>query len=308
MPTPKLVLLDGHALIHRAFHAIAPLSTSAGEPVNAVFGFASMLFNVLEIEKPEYLAVAFDRKGPTFRHHADENYKATRAPTDPLLIAQIQRIYQLVRALQIPIFAESGFEADDVLATLARLVAAANLHTIIVSGDRDLLQLVSAKVSVHDLSGGYRKSVNWTPAVVREKYGFGPELIPDYKALSGDASDNLPGVAGIGPKTATELLQQFGSLGGIYEHLGELRPAVREKLEKNADSAWHCHRMATLRTDAPVEFHLADCAAHAVDHAAVTQLFAELEFRTLVGRFNRLFPATTDTPKNAAASGQLSLF
>ncbi len=287
----KLVILDGHAIIHRAFHAIRPLHTSSGELVNAVFGFTSMMLNVLEIEKPDCLAVAFDRKGKTFRHHADKEYKATRTKTDPNLISQIRRIYEIARAFSIPIFTASGFEADDVLGTICEKVKnEENLKTIIVSGDRDMLQLVNEKVSVHDLNGGYRKSVNFTPTEVKEKYGFSPKLIPDFKGLAGDSSDNLKGVEGVGPKTATALIQKFGILEKIYEHLREVKESVRSRLERDRENAFLSKRLATIRKDAQIDWKMEDCQLQDFDHEVVLKLFDELEFYSLKKRFGKLFP------------------
>ncbi len=294
----KLVILDGHAIIHRAFHAIQPLTTSRGELVNAVFGFTSMLFNVVEIERPDCLAVTFDRKEKTFRHHADANYKATRAKTADELIAQIRRVYEIVRAFSIPIFAEKGFEADDVIATICeKLVPAeAGIQIVVVSGDRDLLQLVNAKVAVHDLNGGYRKAVRFDEAAVVAKYGFTPEFVPDFKGLSGDASDNLKGVAGVGPKTASDLIREFGTVENIFANLEKVKPTVRAKLESDRDSAFHSKKMATLRRDAPIDFDLRNCELAEFDREKVEKLFDELEFFSLARRFAKLFPA-----KNAPA-------
>ena len=286
----KLVILDGHAIIHRAFHAIQPLNTSSGELVNAVFGFTSMLLNILEIEKPDYIAIAFDRKGKTFRHHADANYKATRKKTAPELIGQIGRIYEIARAFSIPIFSENGFEADDILGGICEKVKAEDLHVVVVSGDRDLLQLVNEKVSVHDLSGGYRKSVNFNPEAVEKKYGFPPKFIPDFKGLAGDASDNLKGVEGIGEKTATSLIQEFGSLEKIYENLEKIKPTVQAKLEKNQENAFLSKRLATIRCDAQIEWQLEDCRLNDFDREKVLGLFEDLEFHSLIKRLSKVLP------------------
>jgi len=290
----KLVILDGHAIIHRAFHAIQPLNTSSGELVNAVFGFTSMLLNILEIEKPDYIAIAFDRKGKTFRHHADANYKATRKKTAPELIGQIGRIYEIARAFSIPIFSENGFEADDILGGICEKVKAEDLHVVVVSGDRDLLQLVNEKVSVHDLSGGYRKSVNFNPEAVEKKYGFPPKFIPDFKGLAGDASDNLKGVEGIGEKTATSLIQEFGSLEKIYENLEKIKPTVQAKLEKNQENAFLSKRLATIRRDAQIEWQLEDCRLNDFDRKKVLGLFENLEFHSLIKRLSKVLPTKVE--------------
>ena len=287
----KLILIDGHAIIHRAFHAIQPLNTSSGELVNAVFGFTSMLLNVLEIEKPDYLAVTFDKKGATFRHHADETYKATRSKCPEELVMQIKRVYEIVRSFNFPIFAQAGFEADDMLGSIVeRVKDEEDLHIIIVSGDRDLLQLVNEKVSLHDLNGGYRKSMQFTPAEVEAKYGLPAKLIPDYKGLVGDSSDNIAGVMGIGPKNASELLQKYGSLEGIYENIEEIKPTTREKLIAGKDSAFHSRMLATIRRDAQFDWDLPACKLSDFDREEVTQLFMELEFHSLLKRFEKLFP------------------
>ncbi len=298
------MILDGHAIIHRAFHAIKPLHTSSGELINAVFGFTSMLLNIIEIEQPNYIAVAFDRKGKTFRHHADTNYKATRTKTSPDLIFQIKRIYEITRAFSIPIFSGNGFEADDILGTICEIVKDKDLRTIIVSGDRDLLQLVNEKVSVHDLSGGYRKSVNFTPEKVVAKYGFAPKFIPDFKGLAGDASDNLKGVAGVGEKTARDLICEFGNLEAIYKNLPQIRESVQTKLEKNIKNAFLSKRLATIRRDAQIEWDLKKCKLENFNHEDVLNLFDKLEFYSLKKRFEKLFSTKMETKKIE----QLSLF
>lgn len=287
----KIVLIDGHAIIHRAFHAIQPLTTSTGELVNAVYGFTSMLLNVLEIEKPDCIVVTFDKKGPTFRHRADETYKATRSKTPDELIRQIKRVYEIVRAFNIPIFAQAGFEADDMIAALCeKIKSLGGYRVIIVSGDRDLLQLVDETVSVHDLTGGYRQSTNFTPAEVQTKYGFAPQYIPDYKGLVGDTSDNLAGVMGVGPKGATGLIEKYGSLEKIYEHLDEVPGKLREKLETGRESAFHSKKMATLRRDAQLDWDIRACEVTDFDREKVLDLLTELEFKSLAERFRKLFP------------------
>ena len=276
----KLVLLDGHAIIHRAFHAIRPLNTSAGELVNAV---------------------TFDRKGPTFRHREDENYKANRTETPDELISQIKRVYEIVRAFSVPIFAEKGLEADDMLGSIvAKVKSEKDLQTVVVSGDRDLLQLVGKLISVHDLTGGYRNAVKFTPAEVEKKYGFGPKFIPDFKGLVGDASDNLKGVMGIGPKSATDLIRQFGSLENIYDNLPAIKESVREKLDRDRENAFQTKRMTTIRCDAPLDWNIEDCKLNSFDRAEVLRLLEELEFHSLIKRFEKLFP--TEAEQTAAAS------
>lgn len=303
----KLILIDGHAIIHRAFHAIQPLNTSSGELVNAVFGFTSMLLNVLEIEKPDYIAVTFDKKGATFRHHADETYKATRSKCPDELVMQIKRVYEIVRSFNIPIFAQAGFEADDMLGSIVeRVKSEEDLKTIIVSGDRDLLQLVNEKVSLHDLNGGYRKSIQFTPTEVEAKYGLPAKLIPDFKGLVGDSSDNIAGVIGIGPKNASELLQKYGNLEGVYANIEEIKPTTREKLIAGKDSAFHSRMMATIRRDAQFDWSLEACKLSDFDREKVIQLFDELEFYSLSKRLEKLFPKLMEIIKPKPT--QTSLF
>ncbi len=306
----KLVLLDGHAIIHRAFHAIRPLTTSSGEPVNAVFGFGSMLFNVLEIEKPDYLVATFDEKGPTKRAELDDTYKANRSAPPDELIPQFARCRELAATFNIPIYAQQGYEADDLIGTIThKLKNETSIHTIIVSGDRDLLQLVNEKVSVHDLTGGYRKSVSFTPAAVLEKYGFTPEFVPDYKGLAGDASDNIAGVPGVGPKTATELIQKYGHLEEIWRNLDQIKPdSRRARLATNYEKALHCRQMATVMCEIPIDWDLKDCQLHDFEPETVLQFFDELEFRTLKARAQKLFPEQFHALANPAARGQQSLF
>ena len=223
------------------------------------------------------------------------------------MISQIGRVYEIVRAFSIPIFAENGFEADDILSAICeRMKGKKDFQTIVVSGDRDLLQLVDERISVHDLAGGYRKAVRFTPKEVEKKFGFAPKLIPDFKGLAGDASDNLKGVEGIGPKNATDLIQQFGTLEKIYEHLDQVKESVREKLERDREAALHSKKMATLRSDAQIDFDLEKCCLEEFDREAVLKLFGELEFHSLTQRFEKLFPPNVDIPTETVE--QPSLF
>ena len=287
----KLILLDSHAIIHRAFHAIRPLTSPAGHFVHAVYGFASILFSVLEIEHPTYIAAAFDRPEKTFRHEADAAYKATRADTSPDLISQFPLVHAVVDALAIPTLEAPGYEADDMLGTVVALLPTLppDLHIIIVSGDRDLLQLVSPHVSVHDLTKGYRESVSFTPDVVQTRYGFPPLRLPEYKGLAGDTSDNLPGVRGIGDKTAKDLVARYGTLEDLYAHLDELTPTLRDKLLAGRTEAFRCRDMATIHCSAPLQFDLASCSVRDCDANIAEALFLELGFRSLLPRLRRLF-------------------
>ena len=297
-----LILIDGYSLAYRAYHALpTDLSTSKGELTNAVYGFASMLLNVLRDYKPNYMAVAFD-VGPSFRHQEFAAYKAQRAATPDELTSQLNRIEELVEAFRIPVYAAEGYEADDVLGTLARQAAERGLDTLIVTGDRDALQLVGPHVRV--LTSGRRFSdvILYDEKAVRERFGLAPSQLVDFKALVGDKSDNIPGVPGIGEKTATRLLQQFGSLEGIYEHLEEVEPPkVREALSAFREAVFQYRHLVTIVQDAPVTLDLERCRTGQYDVERVKALFRDLEFRTLLDRL----PAP---PKEAAGPAQLRLF
>jgi DNA polymerase-1 len=286
-----LVLVDGNSLLHRAFHAIPPLTTKKGELTNAVFGFASTLFKVLHEQKPEYVAVTFDRAAPTFRHQEYQAYKANRPEAPEGLFDQMARIRQLLQVLQIPTFEIDGFEADDLLGTLSAQAAGLGVDTLIVTGDSDALQLVNPQVRVLVPRRTFSDVSIFDPALVRERYCLTAAQLIDFKALKGDASDNIPGVPGIGEKTATQLLQQYQTLEGVYEHLAELRPRIKELLEKHREQAWQSRRLATIVTTAPVLLDLEACRTAAYDHAQAVELLRELEFNSLVNRL----PGTTPT-------------
>ena len=286
MDKPLLVLFDGHALIHRAFHALPSLSVSkTGEPTGAVYGFVLMLLKVLQDYRPTHLAIAFDRPTPTFRHLEFEEYKAQRPKAPDELVRQIGRVRDVVRAFNIPIFEMDGYEADDILGTIARQTAGEGTDTIIVTGDNDELQLASEKVKVLLPQRGFVEAALHDAASAAEKYGVQPAQIPDIKGLAGDVTDNIPGVAGVGGKTAAKLIQQFGSVEGIYEHLEEVTPEkLREILRSQESQARQSKRLATIVTDVPIKFDLDSCRAGTYDRDAVVQLFRELEFFKVLSR------------------------
>ena len=299
----KLVLIDGHALAYRAFYALPDdMATSKGELINAVFGFTSMLLSVLSDEEPSHIAVAFD-KGPTFRHEEYEEYKAHRAKMPDEMRTQMERVRQVVQALDIPIYEQEGFEADDVLGTIARQAKEKGVDTLIVTGDQDLLQLVDDHTRVLTSRWRFSDTVIYDEEGVREKYGIEPEQLADYKGLIGDKSDNIPGVYGVGEKTATKLLNKYGDLEHIYENLEEVSTRFRNRLEESKEEAFLSRRLATIVRDAPVELALESCRLHTFDREEVEELFRELEFRTL---FKRLPDARNSAPKGVAH--QLSMF
>ncbi len=295
MSRPKIVLIDGHSLAYRAFFALPPtLATSKGELTNAVYGFASMLLDVLENEHPDYIAVAFD-VGRTFRHELFDEYKGHRAKQPDELAVQFDRIYQLVDAFDIPIFTAEGYEADDVIGTLARQAVEQGLDVVIVTGDTDAFQLIDDHTIV--LTSGRRFSDvrRYDVAAVRERYGLEPHQLVDYKALVGDPSDNIPGVRGIGDKTARKLLQTYGSLDSIYAHLDDITPTrVQNALRRGRDAAFLSRELVRIRTDVPITLNLDAARTRDFDRQRVLELFRELEFNSLVGRIP--LPAGQTTP------------
>ena len=292
MNKPLLVLFDGNALIHRAFHALPPLTVSkTGEMVSAVYGFALMLLKVINELKPTHYAIAFDKAAPTFRHQLFDQYKAQRPKTPEELLGQLGRVRQLVEAFHIPIFELEGYEADDVLGTLSQQASNQNTDTIIVTGDADTMQLVSPQVKVlyPRPRGSFSDTILYDEAAVSQKYGVKPEQIADFKGLVGDPSDNIPGVHGVGEKTAVKLIQQFGSVEQIYAHIDEVTPArLQTILRENEAVARQSKELATIVTQTPVTLNLADCQISQYDRHQVTELFRELEFVSLLPKLPQI--------------------
>ncbi|MCX7671112.1 MAG: DNA polymerase I, partial [Anaerolineae bacterium] len=305
MSASKLVLIDGHSLAFRAFHAL-PLTLTApdGELTNAVFGFTSMLLNVLRDQQPEYVAVAFD-VGKTFRHEMFPEYKGHRERMPDELRTQVERIKQVVETLNIPIFTADGFEADDVLATLARQASAQGVETLIVTGDRDILQVVDDRVHVLTSGRQFSDTIIYDPAAVQEKYGLRPEQLVDFKALVGDKSDNIPGVRGIGEKTAAELLQKYGTLDNIYAHLEEIKPErVRKALEAGRADAELSRKLGRIATDVPLQLDLRACRTREYDRAKAIALFQDLAFRSLAEKLPVPSVVREAEPVPAAAAAE----
>ncbi|MQY72286.1 MAG: DNA polymerase I, partial [Dehalococcoidia bacterium] len=294
MKRPLLVLFDGNAIIHRAYHAFqssrSPVIltvSKTGEVVSAVYGFTQMLLKTLNELKPTHYAIAFDKKGPTFRHQLFDQYKAHRPPTPPELISQLDRVRQMVEAFRIPIFELDGYEADDLLGTLSHQASKQDVDTIIVTGDADAMQLVSPHVKV--LYPEHRKSfsdaVLFDEAAVTRKYGVKPEQITDLKGLVGDPSDNIPGVPSVGPMNASRLIQQFGTIEEIYAHIDEVTPLrIQRLLRENEAIARQSKHLATIVIEAPAELKLNECQMGQYDRETVNELFRELEFVRLRDR------------------------
>ena len=311
MSNPKLVLIDGHSLAFRAFHAI-PLGLTApdGELTNAVFGFTSMLLNVLRDQQPEYVAVAFD-VGKTFRHEMFPAYKGHRERMPDELRTQIERIKQVVETLNIPIFTAEGFEADDVLATLARQAEGEGVDSLIVTGDRDILQVVNEHIRVLTSGRQFSDTIIYDPPAVEEKYSLRTDQLVDYKALIGDKSDNIPGVRGIGEKGAVALLQKYGTLEAVYTHLAEVTPERTKKalVEGEAD-AWQSQTLGRIILDVPIQLDLAACHTRDYDRAKSVELFHDLGFRSLVEKLPAVEAEVREGERESGGAGeeQLALF
>jgi DNA polymerase-1 len=283
---PVLVLIDGHALAYRAYFALASsgFHTRSGEPTHAVYGFALMLLVVWDECKPDYMAVTFDT-GETFRHKQYAEYKATREKAPEDMDSQMERIWQMVKAFNLPVFTADNFEADDVLGTLARQASQAGVETIIVTGDRDAFQLVSPAVKVLISGRSFSDRELYDEARVEQRYGLPARQLVELKGLAGDTSDNIPGVKGIGEKGGVKLLHKYGSLEGIYEHLDELPDGQRARLEAGREEAFLSRALSRIMTDVPgCELDLAACRTRDFDRDQVLRLFQELEFRSLYDR------------------------
>lgn len=292
----RLILLDSHAIIHRAYHGMPDFSTSKGEPTGGLYGLCTMLFSAIEMLKPDYVVAAYDLPKPTHRHEAYKDYKAGRAKTDDALVTQIIRSREIFNALHIPMYDKEGFEADDILGTIVdKTLKDKNIEVIIASGDMDTLQLVSdKKVQVYTLKKGIKDTILYDEKAVRERFGFGPELLPDYKGLRGDPSDNIIGIKGIGEKTATILITKFGSIEEIYKALKKdkeqfieagITPRIIELLETGKEDAEFSKVLATIRRDAPIDWKLPDKTwRDGIDVDKAAKLFADLEFRTMTSK------------------------
>lgn len=301
---PRLYLIDGHALAYRAYFALTRAadssrwSTKAGEPTAGTYGFTSILLRLLEQDAPEYLAVSFDT-GKTFRDDLYPEYKATRDKMPEDLGAQLDRIRQVVDAFGIPVLEAVGFEADDVLGTVARQAAREGIHVVILTGDRDLLQLADKDITIQLAGHKLAEAVDYNPKAVEARFGVRPDQLVDFKALVGDPSDNIPGVKGIGEKTAADLLNKFSTLDGIYDHLDQAPTRWRNLLEAGRQQALLSRRLATIVTDVPIDVDLQACRRQPYDRERVVELFRELEFRSLLARL----------PADAEDHGQqMSLF
>ncbi len=279
----KLAIIDAHALIHRAYHALPPMTTTDGTPTNAVYGFTTMLLKMMATLKPTHVIAAFDMKGPTFRHEKYEDYKAHRKALDDDLIVQFDIVRKVAQAFSIPVLEKSGYEADDIIGTVVKRLKK-EIPIVIITGDMDTLQLVEENVSVFAPKRGMADTILYTPEIVQEVYGFAPTLIPDYKGLAGDSSDNIKGVAGIGTKTAKELVGAYGALENIFKHVDDLPTRAKTRLTGHEDDALFSRELATIHQDAPIEVSLEDAVFDNYNERNVREIFRALGFRTLLSR------------------------
>jgi DNA polymerase I len=297
----KVVIIDGNALIHRSFHALPPtITTRDGEIVNAVFGFTSGLLKAIKDLKPDYLVATFDLKGPTFRHEKFKEYKATRTKAPDELYKQIPRVKEVVKAFNIPIYEISKYEADDLIGTICSKIGN-GMDKVIVTGDMDILQLIDDTTKVYRMSRGVSDYVLFGENEVVDKYNIKPSQVIDYKALRGDASDNIPGVKGVGDKTATTLLAEFRTLDGIYKNIDseKIKPRIQNLLKDDRDNAYLSYDLATIVQDAPVEFNLDDALVNDFDKEKVVKLLTNLEFKSLLNRVRELGSDNVTSEENS---------
>jgi len=316
----RLVLIDGNAILHRAYHALPPLTAPDGSLVNAVYGFTAMLMRIFNELIPSHIAVAFDRPKPTFRKKLFAGYQAKRPKMDVELAGQIEKVHDVVRAFGIPIFEKDGFEADDIIGTLCREAQNPKSkiqnpdgqkidQTIIVSGDKDLLQLVNGNTYAYVPTKGLSEAKLYMEKDVVERMGVSPTLIPDLKGLMGDASDNYPGVDGIGPKTAVDLLTRYKTLKGIYSNLkkakGTISESVIEKLKKGEGSANLSKNLATIRTDVKLDATLGTAHLTTLDTPEARKILGDLHFHSLLKRLTGdTKQETSDKQEKKSKTGQ----
>jgi DNA polymerase I len=300
----RLMLLDSNGLIYRGYHALPPLTTSKGELVNAVFGFCSILLRGIQDVQPEYVAACFDLPGPTFRHEQFAAYKATRAPMPDDLRSQFPKVREVVAALGIPVYELAGYEADDVIGTITRDMDARGLDTTVVTGDLDMLQIVTEHTRLMTTRQGVDSTVYYTPDKIWERFELRPDQMIDYKALKGDPTDNIPGIPGVGEKTAAKVVRDFGSLEAVYARLDEVKPdKLRDKLAEAREQVFVSRELSRIVRDLPISLDLEASRLADYDRAEVVRLFREFEFRSLIDRL----PALTGESAGDAAEALRSV-
>ncbi len=286
----KLIIIDGNAILHRAYHAYPPLTNNKGQVINAVYGFFSMLFTIIVDQKPEYLAVCFDMAAPTFRKAMFVGYHANRIELPEDFVPQIVLVHELLEKMKVGIFELEGYEADDLIGTLAtRAATEKKIDTVIVTGDRDMLQLVNKKVKVLMPLLGMTKTALFDEKAVEEKYGVTPAQFIDYKALIGDASDGYPGVTGIGPKGASNLLKEYGTFENLYQNIPNLPEKIGLKLATDAEQAALAKKLATIEKNVPTQFDIQKCKTSDFNIQNLREAFLDQGFNTLTKRLDTVF-------------------
>jgi len=276
-----LLIIDGNAILHRTYHALPALTNKKGQLVNAVYGFASILLKALREIKPEYICATFDLAQPTFRHKIFKEYKAKRIKAPQELYDQLPIIKNLLKAFNIPIFEKEGFEADDIIGTIVYQIRNTKYKILILTGDLDTLQLVDKNTKVLT---GLKDMIVYDENKIKQRYGLEPKQIVDFKALKGDPSDNIPGVPGIGEKTAIELLKKYKTLVNIYANLDSIKQSVRKRIEEQEEQAFFSKKLTTIKHNVPIKFDLNKCVTKDYEKNKVIDFFQELGFRSLIKR------------------------
>lgn len=288
----RFIIIDSNSVIHRAFHALPSLSTKNGEAVNAVYGFLLVFLKIIKEFKPEFVFACFDAPGPTFRHKKFKEYKAKRPPAPKELYDQIPKVKEILNSFSVPIFEKQGFEGDDLVGTIANLIkkkqAFPSPDIIIVSGDTDLLQLVDENVKVYLLKRGVKETILYNAKLVKEKYNLEPKQLVDFKGLKGDPSDNIPGIIGIGPKTAVDLIKKFGQVENIYKNLDSLPSKLKEKLFASKDQAFFSKSLVQIKTDIDIDFDIKKYQFFNIDLNKTKETLKNFNFLSLVDRVSKI--------------------
>lgn len=288
--TDRLIILDSNALLHRSFHALPPLTTKSGQETGAVYGYLLTFLKAQKDTQANYVVACFDTKAKTFRHEKFQDYKAHRPATPSGIVSQIPITKEVLKTLGIPVFAMEGFEADDLIATICKKAVEqkSDLEIFVVSGDLDNLQLVNDRVKVYTLGKGIKDTIIYDAQKVKERFGVDPLQMNDFKALVGDASDNVPGVPGIGKTTAADLIQRFGSITNLYNEIGTdtavLKPKVKGLLKENKSLAFLSLELVETKKDIDMDFKIENCKFGNFDEGAVQQVLEKLQFNSLIGK------------------------
>lgn len=292
MSKKRLLIIDSNSVLHRAFHALPPLTTKKGKPVSAIYGFLLIFFKAIKELQPDYIAACFDVPFPTFRHEKFKAYKATRPKIPDELCEQIPKMKEILKTFRIQIFEKKGFEADDIIGTISKLVQKKQIipeiETIILSGDLDNLQMIDSRTKVYALKKGVKETMIYNEKIIQEKYGIQPSQLIDFKALKGDPSDNIPGVPGVGEKTAIALIKEFKTLENLYKELERKAEKIKSKLRKilkdYRGQAFLSKELVKIKKDVLIEFSLKKCSFQEYDKEKIVKMFENLDFYSLINR------------------------